>query len=319
VRRLAVVTWLPARVWVDGRIVPVDEPHLLVTDRGFQLGDGLFETLRARRGVLIEWDEHRVRLREGAEALTIRLPADDVLAHGIRSLLDVEHLSGPGDDRLAPGDASVRITVSRGPLERRGTLPPGWERTDPTIVIQVWGHTPAPARLVQDGIRAISSAVRRDPGSPLAGLKATSRADHVYAKLEAERARADDALFLTLDGRIAESTSANVFAVHGAELLTPTLGSAILPGTTRTWLLRDPGVRALGLTASEVDLTPDQLVAADEAFLCASVTGVVPLVELDGRPIGDGRPGPLTSRLRDAREAWIDGASLIGSGHGVGN
>jgi branched-subunit amino acid aminotransferase/4-amino-4-deoxychorismate lyase len=161
-------------------------------------------------------------------------------------------------------------------------------------------------------VRAIASTVRRDPGSPLAGIKATSRADYVYAKLEAERAGADDALFLTLDGRISESTSANVFAIAGDELLTPTTGAAILAGTTRTWLLADPAVRALGLRPVERDLRPDDLVGADEAFLSASVAGIVPLVAFDGRPIGTGRPGSRTVAIRDARERWIDEASLAG-------
>lgn len=297
------------RIWLDGRLVPADAPHLRVTDRGFQLGDGLFETLRARRGVLIEWPEHLARLHEGADAMAIPLPTDATLAAGVRELLDAEHLSGPGDDRFAPGDAAVRITISRGPLERRGTLPHGWDRTAPTVVIQAWPYAPPAPGLLERGIRAIASTVHRDPASPLAGIKATSRADYVYARLEAERAGVDEALFLTLDGRVCESTSANVFAIAGDELLTPTTGAAILVGTTRTWLLADPVVGALGVRPMERDMRPDDLVAAEEAFLSSSVAGIVPLVALDGRPIGSGRPGARTEALRLARERWIDEAS----------
>ncbi len=300
----------PEQVWVDGRLVPADEPHLHVTDRGFQLGDGIFETLRARRGVPIDWAEHLSRMREGAEAMAIPLPAGEILERGIHELLDAAHLSGPGDERFAPGDAAIRITISRGPLERRGTLPPGWDHTAPTVVIQVWPYVPPAPGLLERGLRAIASSVHRDPGSPLAGIKATSRADHVYAKLEADRAGADDALFLTLDGRLSESTSANVFAVAGDDLLTPTRGAAILAGTTRTWLLGDPAVRSLGLHPAERDLRQDDLVAADEAFLSSSLAGIVPLVAFDGRPIGAGHPGPRTIALRAARERWIDDASL---------
>lgn len=300
----------PEHAWVDGRLVPVGEPALHVTDRGFQLGDGIFETLRARRGVIVEWDEHRARLREGAAVMAIPLPPDEILERGVRELLDAEHLSGPGDDRFAPGDASVRITISRGPLERRGTLPPGWDHASPTVVIQAWCHVPPASGLLERGVRAVAASVRRDPASPLAGIKATSRADYVYAKLEAERAGADDALFLTIDGRISEATSANVFAIVGEELLTPPTGAAILAGTTRTWLLADRAVRAHGLRPGERDLGPDDLVAADEAFLSSSVAGIVPLVALDGRPVGSGRPGPRSAALREARERWIDEVSL---------
>ena len=101
-------------------------------------------------------------------------------------------------------------------------------------------------------MRAIPSAVRRDPRSPLAGIKSTSRADYVYARLEASRAGADDALFLTLDGAISEATSANVWIVRGRDLVTPPRTAAVLPGTTRTWLLAH--ARALGLDPGEVSV-----------------------------------------------------------------
>ncbi len=300
----------PEYVWIDGRLEPAGVPQLLVSDRGFQLGDGLFETLRARRGVLIEWTDHLARLHEGAAALSIPLPPDDELETGVRELLHAEHCSGPGNDRIAPGDAAVRITVSRGSLERRGTLPAGWETARPTVVVQVWAYGPPPERVLDMGIRAITSSVRRDPSSPLAGIKATSRADYVYAKLEAERAGADEALFLTIDGRISEATSANVFAIHSGRLVTPPRSAAILAGTTRTWLLECGAAKGLGLEATEEDLTPATLAAAEEALLCSSVAGIVPLVAIDGASIGDGLPGGRTLALRDARERWIDDASL---------
>lgn len=301
---------LPAHVWLDGRLLDAHGPHVPITDRGFQLGDGLFETLRARRGVPIEWAEHVERLHEGAAALAIHLPPDGVILAGLLELLDVEHLSGPGDDRLAPGDAAVRITVSRGSLERRGTLPPGWEVAHATVAIQAWAHLPTPPTVLARGIRAVTSRVHRDPASPLAGIKATSRADYVYARLEAERAGVDEALFLTTDGRVSEATSANVFAIVGDRLLTPTVGAAILAGTTRTWLLEHPAVRDLGLEPAASDLRPDDLAAADEAFLSSTVAGIVPLVALDGRVIGPGEPGSRTLALRQAREHWIDEVSL---------
>jgi branched-chain amino acid aminotransferase len=139
-------------------------------------------------------------------------------------------------------------------------------------------------------------------------VKTTSRADYVVARLEAARASADDALFLTLAGQVSEATAANLFVVAGTTLATPPLTAAILAGTTRTWLLAH--AERLGLVAAEVDLQPAELLAADEAFLSGSVAGIVPLVALDGRPIGSGRPGPRTRALRAAREDWIDAMSM---------
>lgn len=300
-------------IWLDGRLVPADALHLSVTDRGFQLGDGVFETGRARRGVVIELDEHLQRLHESADATALPLPEDDAhLARGIAALLEAEGLAGTGGEDSEPGDAAIRITASRGPLERRGLLPPGWKSVTATLAIQAWPYAPPPERVLEDGIRAIVSAVRRDPASPLAGIKSTSRADYVHAKLEAERAGADEALFLTLDGAVSESTSANVFAIVEGRLVTPPTDAAILAGTTRTWLLDHAA--DLGIESVERRLLPDELIAADEAFLTSSVAGVVPLVVLSSHPIGTGRPGPWSLGIREARERWIDEASRAAVG-----
>jgi branched-chain amino acid aminotransferase len=291
---------------VDGRILPADGPHISAFDRGFQLGDGIFETLRARAGRVTELAEHLARLRRSADGLGIELGADleAVIAYGIAGLLAAEGLDGPA------GDASLRITVSRGVSRVRGLLPSEGS-TGPTIVVQAWPVEPAPSGHLEHGLHLVASAVRRDPTSPLATLKTTSRAEYVYARLEARRAGADDALFLTIDGHLSESTTANVFLVRGSgpdrssELATPALDCAILPGTTRSWLLG--WAARVGLRPLEGWLTAGDLAAADEAFVCSSVAGILPVTAFDGRPIGDGRPGPWTRRARADREAMIRG------------
>lgn len=293
----------PRNVWIDGRVVPADAPQLTVFDRGFQLGDGIFETLRARAGRPTELSEHLARLGSSADGLEIPLPADirARVEGGIADLLEAEGLGGPN------GDASIRITVSRGPFQARGVLP-AEEGVTPTIVIQAWPVPAAAPAAGAKGVHLVTSTVRRDPRSPLVRLKTTSRADYVFARLEARRAGADDALFLTVDGRLSEATSANLFLVRrgadgGPQLATPSLDCAILPGTTRSWLL-SWGAGA-GLRPFEGDLTPDNLAAADEAFLSSSVAGVVPVTRVDGRAIGDGEPGSWTGRARADREAFI--------------
>ena len=318
------------QVWLDGRLVSASEPHLRVDDRGFQLGDGAFETLRARRGVVIELYEHLARLHDSTDALAIRLPFDDRrLIEGIRELLAAEGLDAAGDGDEPPGDAALRITVSRGPIARRGLLPAGFDTASATVAIQARPYAPPPVEVLARGVRAIVATVRRDPSSPLAGVKSTSRADYVHARLEADRAGADDALFLTTDGRLSEGTTANVFAIFERRLVTPPLGAAILGGTTRTWLLANASepvcvcdfMPQLGTNTdielqkrAEEDLRPADLWVADEAFLSSSVAGIVPLVTFEGRAIGDGRPGHRSLGLREAREAWIDERSRIHQG-----
>jgi branched-chain amino acid aminotransferase len=277
-------------------LVRADEPVLVAGDRGFQLGDGLFETLRVRRGVAIEIDLHLARLREGLRVLAVPMPWSDAeLAAAIAAVVAAN----------APTDAAVRITVSRGAPTGRGLLPSGWRELAPTAVIQAWPHVPIAEAVLARGVRTVIASGRRDPAFPLATVKTTSRADHVHAKLEAELAGADDAITLTLDGHVAEATTANVAIVVGRRVLTPPLAAGILAGTTRDWLLRPEGAAALGLVAEEVWFTPDDLLAADEAMLCSSVAGFQPLVALGGTPIAGGVPGPWAARLRAAREAWI--------------
>jgi branched-chain amino acid aminotransferase len=294
----------PGQVWVDGELLPVDGPHLSVFDRGFQLGDGIFETLRARGGHAAELAAHLARLHRSAEGLDIPLPADvdRRLEDGIAALLAANRLDGPD------GDASLRITVSRGPYRTRGVLPPN-EDVAATIAIQAWPVVAAPTSHLERGLHLFASAIRRDPRNPLASLKTTSRAEYVYARLEARRAGADDALFLTIDDYLSEGTSANIFIVRRGpndgvpELATPSLDCAILAGTTRSWLLA--WATRVGLRPFEGRLRRADLAAAEEAFLSSSVAGILPVTVFDGAPIGDGRPGRWTRRARADREAMI--------------
>lgn len=299
-------------VWLDGDLLPADGRHLSVYDRGFQLGDGVFETLRARAGNATEIDEHLERLHHSADGLSIHLPpdADAVIRAGMAGVLRANDLDGPD------GDASVRVTVSRGAFHGRGLLPVG-EEVPPAIAIQAWPVAAPPADHLERGLHLIASRVRRDPENPLAALKTTSRADYVHARLEARHAGADDALFLTIDGHLSEATSANLFLVRTprgpgggraddpSELATPALACAILPGTTRSWLLT--WAARTGLRPVEGWLTTRDLLEADEAFVCSSVAGVLPVTRYEGEAIGEGRPGPWTARARAAREAFIRG------------
>lgn len=295
----------PPHVWVDGRLREADGLHLSAFDRGFQLGDGVFETLRARGGHPTELGDHIARLRRSAAGLDIALPADidTRIADGIAALLAADGFDGPS------GDASIRVTVSRGAIRTRGLLPPD-ELVPATIAIQAWPVVETPPDHLTRGLSLVASAVRRDPTNPLATLKTTSRADYVYARLEARRAGADDALFLTIEGHLSEATTSNVFLVRPApdgqwELATPSLECAILPGTTRSWLLAWGG--RVGLRPVEAMLLPADLQAADEAFLSSSVAGILPVTQFEGAPIGTGRPGPWTGRARADREAMIRG------------
>jgi branched-chain amino acid aminotransferase len=300
-----------SNVWLDGKLVPVDRAHVSVYDRGFQLGDGVFEAMRARRGVAIELAGHLQRLHGSLAALDFELPFEDSgIAAGIEALLAAEGLDGvEAGAGQGVGDAVVRITVSRGFDATRGVLPhsPGTA----TVAIQVWPYTPPAARALEDGERFIVSSIHRDADSPVSGIKTTSRADLVYARIEAERAGADDAIFLTIDGRITEATTSNVLLISGDVCATPRLGTGLLAGTTRSWLVEHGD--AVGLAMIQRDLRLEDAFAADEMAICASIGGVIPVTSLNGKPIGGGRPGPRTIAMRTARERWIDQVSIEGA------
>ncbi len=295
-----------AHVWLNGRLLPSGEPHLSAYDRGFQLGDGVFEALRARRGVPIELDGHLGRLHSSLQALEFELPfGDEVVTAGIATLLAAE-----GWDSVEPPfDVAIRITVSRG-YDPTRSVAPGSGGTA-SVAIQAWPFTPPSGRVIDEGERMITSIVRRDPSSPISGIKSTSRAELVYARLEAARAGVDDAIFLTTDGRIAEATTSNVLLIRGDDCVTPRLGTGQLAGTTRAWFVSHGD--AVGLRMLEDDVPLEQAFEADELAVCSSIGGVIPVVSLDGRVIGNGKPGPRTLAMRRAREDWIDRLSIEGS------
>ncbi|HYO18595.1 MAG TPA: aminotransferase class IV [Dermatophilaceae bacterium] len=287
-------------VWINGRLEPAERALLTVSDRGFQVGDGIFETLRVDGGGVLELSQHVSRLQASAAVMALPLPDDleSYLGQAVADLCRANRLDASGTQ------AAVRITVSRGAVAGRALLPP--EDVSPTLVIQAWRVEPSPEELPGRGVRLVISGVRRDPESPLATVKTTSRAEFVYAQLEARRHGADDAVFLTTDGHLAEATSASLFLVEGAGLATPSLDCGIVVSTTREWVISSGGP-GLGLSVRQGHLTPDDLFAADEAFLASSVAGIRPILSVNGRPVGAGTAGVWTMRLRALRENAASG------------
>jgi branched-chain amino acid aminotransferase len=282
-------------VFVNGRLRPVDEPVLDVTERGFQLGDGVFETLRVVAGQILDLSLHVERLRASAGALAIVLPLqlEEILLRAVAELCAANGLDGPG------AQAAVRVTASRGAYDGRSLLPP--PGLEATLAVQAWAVEPPSPELLAKGLAVVISEVRRDPLSPLARVKTTSRAEFVYARIEAERRGGDDAVFLTTDGHLAEASTASLFLVDKGGLATPSLDCGILVSTTRQWVIAT-GAPRLGLGVREGLLDKEELFRADEAFLASSVAGIVPVTRADSKPIGSGAPGPVALALRELRE-----------------
>lgn len=260
-------------VWLDGGLA--EHGAIDPADRGFTLGDGLFETIRARGGAPCHLARHLARLRRGAALLGIPVgPSDAALAQAIGALLAAEDL----------GDAALRLTLTRGPAPR-GVLPPAEPR--PTLLITAGPIAPAPpARAI------IAGATRRNEASPLSRVKSLNYLDGILARLEAERAGANEALLLNTQGRLAEATAASLVLLLEGALVTPPVADGALPGIARELLIERRGL-------AERPLAPEDLLRADSACLANSL-GIRPLVSVDGRPIGDG--GTLAAHLAGALE-----------------
>jgi len=258
-------------LWINGRICRGEEATLSLFDRGARDGEGLFETLRVYDGRPFAWTRHMERLVLSAAVLGFPVPASPVtLRTALDELLRAEGLS----------DAVARITVTRGipgGIVKRATRTGAWAEVEP-LAARLWRGTRAGAA------SAIVSKRPFEPG-PLGAHKTTSRLAYHLAREEARVARADEALLVSPAGEVLEGTTSNVFAVMGGEVLTPPLASGILPGITRSLVLRF--CVAAGFPAREHALTVADLHVADEVFLTNSVQEIVPVARFQDRRIED--------------------------------
>jgi branched-chain amino acid aminotransferase len=273
-------------VWIDGRASDAAGPHLSALDRGFTLGDGLFETMRCYDGSIFRRAQHLDRLLAGAATLGIALPAD------LDAMIDDAVRAGR-DAGL--GDAVVRLTVSRGP-GAPGVAPPA----DAAATVVTAVH-PLPAfggATYEAGIVAHVASGRRNERAQTAGLKTLSYTDAVAALAEARQAGADDAIFLDSEDHLSEATSSNLFFMRDGVLVTPPLSCGALPGITRAVVLEI--VRDTVLPCEESVATLEDLHRASEAFLTSSVREIAPLVRVGEHTLGTGTPGPVTRRVMTA-------------------
>lgn len=274
---------MKAALSVNGQLQPLDGAHLSARDRGFLLGDGLFETMRVRQGRVVRLTRHLARLRAGAAVIRLPIPwGDGELAAIISQTLAAGHLS----------EAVVRLTISRGVGPGRGLLPEAG--MSPTLVVYAAPFDGYPSSLYEQGMRAIISQVRRNEGSPLASIKSLNYLENILARHEAAAQGADEALMLNSAGNVAGASAANLFLVLAGQLITPTLTCGALPGTVRQTILdHAPGhVQVRPITLAD-------LTACEEAFLTNALLGVMPLTAVNHRPIGTGKPDVRTAAIAD--------------------
>lgn len=274
------------KLWVNGSAKPADQPSLSALDRGFTLGDGLFETMRAQEGVVFRLDAHLDRLCIGARLLGIPLPPRlrEQVADAAR---------GEGEYR----NASIRLTVSRG-VAPPGLAPP--ERAEPTVTIVA--H-PVVRPRVPEPIVAIMAAGRRNEHALTTGVKTLAYTESIVALAQARAAGADEAIFLDTAGHVSEAAASNLFAVIDDVLVTPPLSCGVLPGITRAAVLEL--ARALGITVVQREMAEPELAAASEIFLTSSIREIAPVVRVAKAAVGTGQHGQVTVRIVEAYRALV--------------
>ncbi len=277
------------QVWVGDGLVPRRDAKVSVFDSSVQGGDAVWEGIRVYTGRIFQLDAHLDRLADSAHALAFRdVPSRDWIKEAIFRTLEA---NGMRDE------AHMRLTLTRGPKVTSGMTTAN-NRLGPCLIVLAEWKKP-----VYDagGIRLITASGRRNSPQTLdSKIHHANLLNNILAKIEAEVAGVDDAVMLDLHGYVSETNATNLFAVRRGELLTPHADSC-LPGVTRRVVLelaRGDGIPAL---ARNVSLA--ELYTADEVFTTGTMGELAPVLEIDGRRIGEGSVGPTTRRLQELYRA----------------
>lgn len=275
------------KIWLDGSIVDESEAKISVFDHGILYGDGIFEGIRFYEGRVFRLTEHIERLFLSAKAILLKLPwtVEEVCEYTLETI-------------RANGlkDGYIRLVITRG-VGDLGLNP--YLCDVPSMFIIASGITLYPDELYENGLEVVTCSTRRPtPASLSPQVKSLNYLNNVMAKVEALKAGAKEGLMLNEQGYVAECTGDNVFIVKKGEVITPPVSDGSLDGITRQVIF--DLCEDLGITIREASMTRYDLYTADEAFLTGTAAETIPMVKLDEREIGDGKPGELSLKLIEA-------------------
>jgi len=280
---------MAATVNVNGRMFDQEHAVISVFDHGFLYGEGVYETLRTYNGQPFLFDRHMRRLRKSAGMLFLDVPLSD--AEMDARCRETMRAAGLAD---APGrEAYIRVLLTRG----IGELTYDTKATPtPSVVVIVKPHVDPAPEVFERGVKvSLVPIMRNHPGSVNPMIKSNNLLNNALAMQEAFRRGGFEGVMRNYRGELAECTQSNLFVVSRGEALTPPLDAGLLPGITREFLF-EVGKDA-GITVREAVLKDDDLFNADEAFLTSTTREAVPIVQVDDRAIGSGRPGAITRAL----------------------
>ncbi|MEK7702567.1 MAG: aminotransferase class IV [Nitrospirota bacterium] len=275
-------------VYVNDHFVSEEKATVSAFDSGFLYGNGLFETLRSYNGKIFLLTEHLTRLQKGAKRLAIPIPDSTILEKRLIETLKKNQLR----------DAMLRLTITSGKQGWHG-LGASQKIAPPTLIIFARGNAGYPESVYQKGMTGQIVTIRRNPKTAQdPALKAISFLNNVMARREALDASANEAILLNTKGDLAEGGISNLFWVRKGRLYTPSMSVGILAGVTRNLVLKLAKKEQLFVT--EGFYKKAALLHADEAFLTNTGFEVMPLVRVNQKKIGNGKPGPMTKQLHQA-------------------
>jgi branched-chain amino acid aminotransferase len=274
------------KVYINGKFYDKADAKISVFDHGLLYVDGVFEGIRVYEGKVFRLREHVDRLYDSARGIKLEIPLSrEQMAEAITSTVQANNKR----------NGYIRALVTRGAgylgLDPRKT-------TDPQIVIIVDDISLYPPELYENGMEIVTVAtIRNHPNALSPRIKSLNYLNNILAKMEAIQSGCLEALMLNHEGEVAECTGDNIFIVKRGVLKTPPPDAGILEGVTRNTVLE--AARAANIPVQETALTRLDVHTADECFLTGTAAEVIPVVKCDGRPIGNGKPGPITKQLRE--------------------
>ena len=272
------------KIYISGELYDKEDAKISVYDHGLLYGDGVFEGMRSYHGKVFRMQEHLDRLWESAHAIYLEIPmTKDEMEKAVNETLAINNIT----------DGYIRLIITRG----AGTLGLDPNRTSNPQVIIIADHIALyPKEYYDEGLEIITaSTIRNHPAALNARIKSLNYLNNILAKIEGLQAGCVEALMLNHKGEVSECTGDNIFLVKNNELLTPSIDAGILAGITRDAVIEI--AKSKGIVVKEISLSKHDVYTADECFLTGSAAEVIPVIKVDSRIIGSGKPGAVTKDL----------------------
>jgi branched-chain amino acid aminotransferase len=273
-----------SQIYIDGKFYAEADAKVSVFDHGLLYGDGIFEGIRFYNGRVFRLEEHLERLWDSARSILLEIPMSQrAMTEALLETIRQNDLR----------EGYIRLIVTRG-VGNLGLNPEQCKA--PSVIIITAQIALYPEAVYRNGLSVVTCATRRtNPSALNPAVKSLNYLNNVMARIEANLANADEALMLNDEGNVAECTADNVFIVKRGQIFTPPITAGALRGITRSVVFEIAA--ETGIRVTEADITRHDVFIADEAFLTGTAAEIIPVVKADGRPIGTGKPGPITARM----------------------